>query len=146
LNDSLIVINNAKINEGEYASFARQLPNPPFIYNTRYELRAEKSTRTGIVFWLDSDSLHPGNYIYDSTDLASSPTPMGLLYNGDESDLLFDGDNINVNITSYENGLLSGNFTARLSPIVIVNGDVDYSKRGTTVVAEGKFKNVPCSY
>jgi hypothetical protein len=95
-------------------------------------------------FTILSDSLRVGNYVYDS---ASQYLPAFMSDGREQSALHFSGDNININITRYANGYISGNFTAKLSPTPAQRALLyDYSRKGTTLITEGLFTNVPCIY
>jgi hypothetical protein len=107
-------------------------------------------------FDIVSDSLHVGNYVnyvYDSAIVVGSWSDGTFMFhNGERSALHFSGDYININITQYANGYISGNFTAKLSPSMPfvrgVNPNLLFNeyRRGTTLITEGLFTNVPCIY
>src|SRR5262245_35212265 len=99
-----------------------------------------KAPTIKLVFVIVADSLQVFNYTYDST---SGTGLAEVTYNGHISQEFFKGDYIKINITSYSNGYISGDFTAKLSPF---DGSYDYSKRGTTLITEGVFKKIQCFY
>lgn len=144
VNGNLVTIHNVDITGNEYIYFIKQ---PPGTTNpkVRYMLNAVKQPNDNFVLDVESDSLQLGNYLYGITSSNFSAPFAGVGYNGQGSVLSYDGDNININITSYANGFISGNFTAKFTPI-LANGDIDYSKKGTTLITEGVFKNIRCIY
>ncbi len=91
-----------------------------------------------------TDSLKPGNYNYTSlyyrgmyiTDFQGKPC-----YIAEAT------DNMNVNVTSYKNGRINGNFTGQLTPAVTQGsyGNV-YGASGSVVIKNGSFSNVPVVY
>ena len=56
-------------------------------------------------------------------------------------------DHLTINITSYNEGLISGNFSGRMTPAVIANWpDNVYGDLGSVVITNGVFENVPVVY
>ena len=53
--------------------------------------------------------------------------------------IFFNGDYLDVNISSYKDGQVSGTFAGKLTTIP----EIDYSKRGEILITEGKLNNVP---
>lgn len=143
MNGNLVVINNGNISSGEYALFFKQLKGS-ILRNTVYTLNAQKGVNNIFAFSIQSDSLSTQNYTYDSTYANTSSIITTMTYNGQQSILYYKGDNLSINITGYLNGFISGNFTAKFTPLL--NSNIDYSKRGTTLITEGQFKNVKCTY
>jgi len=134
---------------GEYMKFTKYhqgTPSYPTLPHTTYIFKEEKnSIELALLFGIVSDSLAIGNYTYDSTYYAASLVSAYMSYNATPSVLIFAGDYINVNITSYSHGYISGNFTAKFTPYPY-RLPPDYRDRGTTLVTEGEFKNVKCIY
>ena len=144
----------------EYAQFTKQLAGTNLnigggfggiISRTRYVFNGQNgpNTNNSFSFGILSDSLAIGSYTQDSTYSGNLSTYTALAYNGQVSGILFTGDYFSVNITSYSNGFISGNFTAKLTPIpvaLIGVTPIDHRTRGTTVVTEGEFKNITCRY
>ncbi len=144
VNGSLVTISNQNITNGEYAVFFKQLQGTA-IPHTRYMFNGQKGSNNGWVFGIQTDSLRTQNYTYDSTYLNTSGIPCTMIFNGQMSSLFYSGDNLIINITSYYNSLISGNFSARFTPLPF-GGIPDYSTRGTTVITEGQFRNIKCTY
>lgn len=138
VNGSLVTIKS--IPGGAGPNFIKRVQGGPLL-QTYYLLNAYQDADNQVSFAIVSDSLHVGNYTYDST---YGTYLADVTYNGHISKQFYQGDYININITFYSNGYISGDFTAKLSPFE--NGLMDYSKRGTTLITEGIFKNIPCFY
>ena len=145
VNGNLVTIKNISIANAEYTVFFKQLQGTG-IPHTRYMFNGQKGANNIWVFGIESDSLTLGNYTYDSTYQYPSGIGTTMKYNGQQSGLLYGGDVMNINITSYSNGFISGNFTAKFTPFPIIIGVPDYSTRGTTLITEGEFKNIKCIY
>lgn len=142
VNGNPVVITGNDFSNLEYAIFFKQLAGT-IIPHTRYLFNGQKGANHVWVFGIKSDSLSTGNYTYDSTYFGLSGTPSTVIYNGKQSGLIFKGDYMSINVTSYSNGIVSGNFTAKFSPMEAVQ---NYSIRGTTLITEGKFENIKCIY
>ncbi len=143
VNGNLVTINNGNISS-EYAVFFKILRGN-LIQNTSYMFNGQKGSNNVFVFGIQSDSLSIRTYTYDSTYASSSNILTTMTYNGQQSLLFYNGDNLSINITSYLNGFISGNFTAKFTPITN-SPNIDYSKRGTTLITEGQFRNIKCTY
>jgi len=101
-----------------------------------------------ISFTIVTDSLSIGNYHYDSTNCSK----LGLSYSQSFVDfnllsnaIVFSSDYIDFNITSISGNLISGNFTAKLTLAnshSAVPNMFDYSKRGESIIQNGKFQNI----
>jgi hypothetical protein len=144
VNGNLVIIKNISVADSEYVLFKKTR------WGT-YSIGGFKGANTEMRFGIVSDSLTIGKYIYDSAS-ASAITTWGypsninviVFYNGQLSALAYVGDSIIINITAHSNGYASGDFTAKLTPANTVG--FDYSKRGTTRITEGIFKNIPWAY
>jgi len=145
VNGNLVTIKNISIADAEYTVFFKQLQSTA-IPHTRYMFNGQKGANNFFGFGIQSDSLTLGNYTYDSTYQYASGNVTTMTYNGQQSLLIYGGDNMNINITAYSNGFISGNLTAKLTPLPIIIGVPDYSTRGTTLITEGEFKNIKCIY
>jgi hypothetical protein len=145
VNGNLVTISNANITNGEYAVFFKQLQGTA-IPRTRYMFNGQKGTNHVWAFGIQSDSLTVRNYTYDSTYLNTSGIICTMTYNAQQSALFYGGDNMIINVTSYSNSYISGNFTAKFTPFGSVGTVPDYSTRGTTLITEGQFKNIKCIY
>lgn len=141
VNGQLIVMDNVNFANNEGAIFVRQLKGP-VLSQTRYLLNAQKGTTNVILTTIVTDSLHQINYHYDSAyNTANSGVfEFTLESAGIVSSLYFSGDYIDINITSYKNSRVSGNFSAKVSPLS------DYSTRGTVLITDGVLDNVPVTY
>lgn len=99
-------------------------------------------TNTGeFTFHFITDSLAVGNYKYTSI---YGPQYF-LSYNG-SADYVYNGyDSLSFNITSYKNGLISGNFSGLLTPLIDPNNNT-YGTTSSVIITNGSFKNVPIFY
>ena len=140
VNGNLFTIKDISISYVQHVMFAKQLQGTAF---PRYIFSGQKEPYNFLGFGIESDSLTVGNYTYDTTSYLFRQTNW-VLYNGAQSVLYYAGDNMSINITSYSNGFISGNFTAKFTPFS--GTGLDYSKRGTTLITEGEFKNIKCVY
>lgn len=89
-----------------------------------------------------TDSLTVGHYLY--------PTRYGNMFfiSNNNVNLFVNSptDSMSFNVTSYENGHISGNFTGVLTPLKSA-GVVDiYGAPSSVHITEGSFKNVPVFY
>jgi hypothetical protein len=88
-------------------------------------------------FYLFTDSLKVGSYSYPSLSgglfIADYPGPNFVYYATDY---------MNINVTSYENGHISGNFSGLLTP---KPNDI-WGVASSTSVTNGSFSNVPVIY
>ena len=145
VNGNLVTINGGNITSAEYAIFFKQLAGS-YIPQTRYIFNGQKGANNVWVFGIQTDSLTVRNFTYDSTYYTTSLFIFTLAYNGQQSAILYGGDNMNINVTSYSNGLISGNFTAKFTPFGSIGTVPNYSTKGTTLITEGQFKNIKCIY
>ncbi|MCC7401389.1 MAG: hypothetical protein IT214_07880 [Chitinophagaceae bacterium] len=146
VNGTPVTIRNVDVTSLEYVFFAKQLQGTA-IPHTRYMLNAQKGANIVWLLGIETDSLLLKNYRYDSVSLGSPWLYGSEIYNGIQSGVFFNGDYFSINITSYSNGLISGNFTGKLTPFgSLGSGGPDYSLRGTTIITEGQFKNIKCIY
>lgn len=114
------------------------------------ELQCEKNN--GYVLWCSTndfeftfytDSLKVGNYNYPS----SYSGIYVVSYPGTANYIAGPPDYMDVNVTSYKNGHISGNFSGRLSPLVYQGpyGNT-YGTFGSVIIKNGSFNNVPVVY
>jgi hypothetical protein len=150
LNGNLITFHNSNDPNGDYVKFGKYFSRTAVQPFHTYLLDAWKldgNDQYGFGLYIVSDSLQVWNYDYDSTVLRFNPAGGCVHHNFDQSCLLWSGDYIHINITSYANGFVSGKFNAKLSPVVrVANGSLLPFNMGTTLITEGFFKNIPCNY
>lgn len=94
-------------------------------------------------FLFYTDSITVGTYEYD----AGWRENYFMSYNG-QSEFIYGGsDFMKLTVTSYTNGHISGNFTGRLTPLVMA-GSVNniYGDPGSILITNGLFENVPVFY
>jgi hypothetical protein len=91
-----------------------------------------------------SDSLTVGNYVYTG----SYGDMFFMDYNDQAEYAHYATDSMSFHVTSYKNGLISGNFSGQLSPL-ISDSNPNYSIYGTPgsiLITDGSFQNVPVFY
>jgi hypothetical protein len=99
------------------------------------------STGNGeFAFSFYTDSLKVGNYKYTATQEYITDFGFPCYMAGAT-------DNMNINVTSYKNGRISGNFTGQISPAPMQGpyGPV-FGAYGSVVIKNGLFSNVPVIY
>lgn len=91
-------------------------------------------------FYIYTDSLSVGNYSY--------PTVTGWADSGYlPFEIYAPTDRISINISSHNNGYISGNFTALLTPVTYAGRiPYTYGTPSSITITEGSFKNVPVFY
>jgi hypothetical protein len=91
-------------------------------------------------FTFYTDSLKVGNYKYTATQAYVTDFGYPCYMAGPT-------DNMNINVTSYKNGRVSGNFTGQISPATMQGpyGPV-FGTFGSVVIKNGLFSNVPVIY
>ena len=83
------------------------------------------------------------NYRYTSSDLG----PTYVTTFGAAQYLYGPADYMSFTITSYANGHISGNFSGKLTPLVMAgNPNNYYGTPGSTLITNGSFNNVPVIY
>lgn len=87
-----------------------------------------------------TDSLKVGNYKYTATQEYITDFGFPCYMAGPT-------DNMNINVTSYKNGRISGNFTGQISPAPMQGpyGPV-FGAYGSVVIKNGLFSNIPVIY
>ena len=124
----------------QYALIYKRLSSVP--QNNKYQINAFNGANTVMGSAIIIDSLRTGTYVIDSA--ASQLTyENNIRFNGIQSSIFFNGDNLTFNITSHSNGRVSGTFTGKLTPL---NGTFNYADKSTTVITEGKIDNVQVIY
>jgi hypothetical protein len=90
-----------------------------------------------------TDSLTIGNYEYISTygDM------FFISYNGTNEYVHAPLDSMSFNITSYNNGHISGNFSGVLTPLITASTINNiFGDPGSVLITNGSFENVPVFY
>jgi hypothetical protein len=128
----------------EYALISKQLAGN-VITKTRYVINAQQGSNNIIQIGLVTDSLKLQNYTYDSAYYRANigVAISNSLFNGTQSTIWYNGDYLNVNITSYSNGIVNGTFTAKLTPI---SPSLNYNTRGSVLITEGEINNLKVTY
>jgi hypothetical protein len=141
VNGTAISMDNANVLSGEAVVFSKELKGS-MLAHTRYALKAQQGSSNALILNIQADSLLQVNYHYDSVTVSTNPSELLFLvdFNGQVASLVFSSDNFDINITSYQNSAISGTFTGKLSP-----GSV-YNTRGTFVITDGVFNNIPVTY
>lgn len=139
MNGNLVTIKNTDTENADHILCTKQTQLNVYT-PTMYLLSAVNDGSNSFDFAIVSDSLLVGNNNIVDADLK---------YNGQLSqfgDVSI--DSLNVNITSYSKGLISGNFSGQLSllPNPIPTGPIDWSSLPKTTITEGEFKNIKCIY
>jgi hypothetical protein len=90
-----------------------------------------------------TDTLTVGNYKY----LGTYGDMFFISYNGADEYVHAASDSLSFNITSYNNGHISGNFSGVLTPLIAAgNPDNTYGTPGSVLITNGSFENVPVFY
>jgi len=96
-----------------------------------------------ITFTFYTDSLTIGNYKY--TGIYGDM--FFVSYNGQDEFAHVPSDSMSFNITSYKNGLISGNFSGQLTPMISAGNPTNtYGVAGSELITNGSFQNVPVFY
>ena len=90
-----------------------------------------------------TDSLTVGNYKY----LGTYGDMFFISYNGTNEYVHAPSDSMSINITSNNNGYISGNFSGALTPLITASTINNiFGDPGSVLVTNGSFKNVPVFY
>lgn len=96
-----------------------------------------------ITFSFYTDTLAIGNYQYTS----NYGDMFFISYNGQNEYVHFPSDNMSFNVTSYKNGLIGGNFSGQLTPMISAGNPYNtYGAAGSALITNGSFQNVPVFY
>jgi hypothetical protein len=96
-----------------------------------------------IYFSFGTDSLTIGNYIYTG----NYGDMFFIDYNNQDEYVHAPTDSMSFNVTSYKNGLISGNFSGQLTPLVSAGiPNNTYGAPGSILITNGSFQNVPVFY
>jgi hypothetical protein len=142
VNGQSVSMDNANLSSGEGVAFAKQLKGS-VIQATRYLLNAQKGVNNILICAITTDSLYTQTYHYDSSFSNSQGTIFSVSFNGQQSEVFYSTDYFNFEISGYNNGKISGTFTAKMTPLA---GPLDYTNRGAVVITEGKLNNIPVAY
>ena len=144
VNGQLIVINNKSTSSGQYAQFNRRIYILPIQNDTSYEMASQNGQIEGCYLTFHTDSLHEIHYHYDSL---GGDVLGNIVDNSNGSAPYFKDDYLDVNITSYKNSRISGNFNGKFSPFTIgPNWVFDYNSRGSKLITEGRFDSLAVYY
>lgn len=137
-------MSNVNLSNGEGVAFSKQLKGN-LISETRYLFNAQKGSNNVILFSIVTDSLKSEKFHYDSASTQQDVLLFlaSIMADGQQSMLLYGTDYLDIDISSYKNGHVSGSFSGKFTPLA--NG-VDYNNRGTVDISEGKLNNVPVIY
>lgn len=131
---------NISVNDAD-----NQVTNPYYTlgcskYAGYYSLSGiSNSGETSFSFY--TDSLAVGNYKY----LGTYGDMFFIDYNNTAEYVHAPSDSMSFNITSYNNGHISGNFSGVLTPLLDPNNNT-YGAPGSVLITNGSFKNVPVFY
>lgn len=106
-----------------------------------YSLSGVSSTGE-FTFSFYTDSLTVGNYKHTGSYGEMFITN----YNNTAEFIYAASDSMSFNITSYNKGHLSGNFSGALSPMVTAGNPNTYGSPGSVLITNGSFKNIPVFY
>ncbi|MGN6542515.1 MAG: hypothetical protein ACTHKY_17035 [Ginsengibacter sp.] len=96
-----------------------------------------------ITFSFYTDSLTVGNYKYTGWYGDMFITD----YNNRDAFIYAPSDSMSFNITSYNNGHISGNFSGVLTPMITAgNPHNTYGTPSSILITKGSFKNIPVFY
>lgn len=96
-----------------------------------------------VAFTFYTDSLTIGNYKYTR----NFGDMYFIGYNGQDEYVHAATDSMSFNITNYKNGLISGNFSGQLTPLISAGNLYNtYGAPGSTLITKGSFQNVPVFY
>ena len=124
-----------------------QITNPYYTlgcskYAGYYSLSGiSNSGETSFSFY--TDSLAVGNYKY----LGTYGDMFFIDYNNTAEYVHAPSDSMSFNITSYNNGHISGNFSGVLTPLITPGTTNNiFGDPGSVLITNGSFKNVPVFY
>ena len=94
-------------------------------------------------FTFYTDSLQVGTYTY-----LSSYGPMYITdFNNTDEFVYGPTDSVSFNVTKYQNGYISGNFSGQLTPMISAGyPNNTYGVPGSVSIKNGTFSNVPIFY
>lgn len=96
-----------------------------------------------LVFSFFTDSLTIGNYKYTGANGEIFFTD----YNNKDAFIYAPSDSMSFNITSYNKGHISGNFSGVLTPMITAGNPYNtYGTPSSVSITKGSFKNIPVFY
>ena len=124
----------------------RQDPNSYYytllcIKSGNYYSLAGRSNTSELDFTFFTDSLTTKNYKY----IGAYGEMFAVAYNQTEGYLFAPTDSLSFNITTYNNGLISGTFSGAVSPVTAGGGSI-LGTPGSILITDGSFQNVPVFY
>jgi hypothetical protein len=102
---------------------------------------AGRSATGELDFNFYTDSLTTGNYKYTGAYVAL----FAITYNETYGYVYATTDSMSFNVTSYNDGLISGNFSGAVSPMT-AGGTNILGTPSSIIVTDGSFQNVPVFY
>jgi len=139
VNGELVVIDHVNMISNQYCVFVKTIVGTPG--ETEYHFAASNGQDPTVAMTVKTDSLQIKNYHlnYDS----ASPLLFYLKHKGLNASLFSSGDQVDMNITSYKDGLISGTFTATLTP----TPDNPAGHEANSIkITEGTISNVDAVY
>jgi hypothetical protein len=135
VNGTLVSFTVQNANQQNYNNFTLAC-----VKENYYSLQAVEEFNQ-FTFNFYTDSLAKGHYLYRGNG------PMFFInHNGKNLFTYVLSDSMSVNVTSYDNGRFSGNFTGVLTPLES-SGIVDiYGLPSSVRITEGSFRNIPVFY
>ncbi len=111
------------------------------IKSGNYYSLAGRSNTGELDFNFYTDSLTTGNYKYTG----AYGEMFAVTYNNTYGYVYAATDSMSFNITSYNNGLISGNFLGMVSPVT-AGGTSLLGTPGSILITDGSFQNIPVFY
>jgi len=139
VNGELVVIDHVNMISNQYCVFVKA--NVGIPVETEYHFAASNGQDPTVAMTIKTDSLQIKNYHlnYDS----ASPLLFYLKHKGLNASLFSSGDQVDMNITGYKDGLISGTFTATLTP---TPDNPSGHEANSIKITEGKINSVAAVY
>lgn len=132
-------VNTAHQSTQSYKLACFRTPYINIVYEYNFDFLTPAGELTNSLF---TDSLKTRNYLnYGPQEL------FAFSYYNKNYFVRYATDSLNFNITSYNNGLVSGNFSGRLSQLVSQTAGTNfYGAPGSGIITKGTFQNIPVYY
>lgn len=150
-NGQLFTVYSDYSSNREYAKFfkttnisGQDLPNYTFNSMKYYPQGSSINPDQWIVQLNRIDSLKVQTYIIDSMSIVNRSGNALERSNGRISSIQYSGDYLTINITSHSNGLVSGTFSGKLTPLD--GAEDNYYRKGSVIITEGEFKDLMFVY